>query len=49
MTVRAGFFLRVALAAAIAAAAFVLPGVFAAAQQIDMNVVDQPGYHADAG
>ena len=31
-------------AAALAAAAFFLPGVFAAAQQIDMNVVDQPGY-----
>ena len=26
------------------AAALLLPGVFAAAQQIDMNVVDQPGY-----
>jgi lipoprotein-anchoring transpeptidase ErfK/SrfK len=44
MTVRAGLFLRTALAGAIAAAAFVLPGVFASAQQIDMNVVDQPGY-----
>ena len=29
---------------AIAATAFVFPGVFATAQQIDMNVVDQPGY-----
>jgi hypothetical protein len=36
--------LRAALAGAIAAAAFVLPGVFVLAQQIDMNVVDQPGY-----
>jgi len=44
MTVRASLFLRVALAGAIAAAAFVFPGVFATAQQIDMNVVDQPGY-----
>src|SRR5580704_4190145 len=44
MTVRTGLFLRAALAGAIAAAAFVLPGVFASAQQIDMNVVDQPGY-----
>ena len=43
MTVRASLFLRVALAGAIATA-FVFPGVFAAAQQIDMNVVDQPGY-----
>jgi lipoprotein-anchoring transpeptidase ErfK/SrfK len=44
MTVRTGLFLRAALAGAIAAAAFVLPGVFASAQQVDMNVVDQPGY-----
>jgi lipoprotein-anchoring transpeptidase ErfK/SrfK len=44
MTVRANVFLRAALAGAIAAAAFVLPGVFASAQQVDMNVVDQPGY-----
>ena len=44
MTVRASVFLRAALAGAIAAAAFVLPGVFASAQQVDMNVVDQPGY-----
>ena len=44
MTVRAGLLLRAALAGAIAAAAFMLPGVFASAQQIDMNVVDQPGY-----
>ncbi len=44
MTVGAGLFLRAAVAGAIAAAAFVLPGVFASAQQIDMNVVDQPGY-----
>src|ERR1700687_600453 len=44
MRVRAGLLLRTALAGAIAAAAFVLPGVFASAQQIDMNVVDQPGY-----
>ena len=43
MTVRAGFLARAAMGAAIAAA-FLLPGVFAAAQQIDMNVVDQPGY-----
>jgi lipoprotein-anchoring transpeptidase ErfK/SrfK len=43
MTVRAGVFARVA-AAAIAAATMVLPGLFATAQQIDMNVVDQPGY-----
>jgi lipoprotein-anchoring transpeptidase ErfK/SrfK len=43
MTVRASLFLRVALAGAIATA-FVFPGVFATAQQIDMNVVDQPGY-----
>ena len=44
MTVGASLFLRVALAGAIAAAALVFPGVFATAQQIDMNVVDQPGY-----
>ena len=43
MTVRAGVLARVA-AGAIAAAAIVLPGLFATAQQIDMNVVDQPGY-----
>src|SRR5208337_4964385 len=42
MTIRASFFGRAA-AAALAAAVF-LPGLFAAAQQIDMNVVDQPGY-----
>ena len=42
MTVRASFFGRAA--AAVLAAAVFLPGAFAAAQQIDMNVVDQPGY-----
>jgi len=39
-----GFALRAFLAGAVAAAAIALPGLFAAAQQIDMNVVDQPGY-----
>ena len=43
MTVRSGFLARAAMGAAIAAA-LLLPGVFAVAQQIDMNVVDQPGY-----
>ena len=43
MTVRAGVLARVA-AAAIAAAAMVLPGFFATAQQIDMNIGEQPGY-----
>ena len=37
-------FLARAAAAAIAAAAAFLPGAFAAADQVDMNVVDQPGY-----
>ncbi|MBV9290704.1 MAG: L,D-transpeptidase [Hyphomicrobiales bacterium] len=40
LKVRAGLFVRTALAAA----ALVLPALFASAQQIDMNVVDQPGY-----
>ncbi len=44
MTIRAGFFGRATAAAAMAAAAFFVPGVFATAQQVDMNVVDQPGY-----
>jgi len=39
-----GFALRAFLAGVVAAAAIALPGLFAAAQQIDMNVVDQPGY-----
>jgi lipoprotein-anchoring transpeptidase ErfK/SrfK len=43
MTVRAGVLARVA-AVAIAAATIGLFGLFAAAQQVDMNVVDQPGY-----
>jgi len=43
MNVRMAFLARAA-AAAIAAAAAFFPGVFASAQQIDMNVVDQPGY-----
>jgi len=42
MTVRASFFGRAA--AAVLAAAVFLPGPFAAAQKVDMNVVDQPGY-----
>jgi len=42
MTVRASFFGWAA--AAVLAAAVFLPGPFAAAQKIDMNVVDQPGY-----
>jgi lipoprotein-anchoring transpeptidase ErfK/SrfK len=37
-------FLARAAAAAIAAAVAFFPGVFATAQQVDMNVVDQPGY-----
>jgi lipoprotein-anchoring transpeptidase ErfK/SrfK len=37
-------FLARAAAAAIAAATTFFPGVFATAEQIDMNVVDQPGY-----
>jgi lipoprotein-anchoring transpeptidase ErfK/SrfK len=44
MIFRKGFALRAFLAAAVAISAFALPGVFAAAQQVDMNVVDQPGY-----
>src|SRR5271166_968655 len=44
MRVRAEFILRMAMVGAVAAAAFVMPGMFATAQQIDMNVVDQPGY-----
>ncbi len=43
MNVRMAFLARAA-AAAIAAAAAFLPGAFATAQQVDMNVVDQPGY-----
>ena len=35
--------MRALVAGAVCAAAFGLPGVFAVAQQIDMNVVDQPG------
>ena len=42
MKVRTNVLARTA-AAAIAAAATFCPGVFATAQQIDMNVVDQPG------
>ena len=42
MKVRTSLLARTA-AAAIAAAAAFCPGVFATAQQIDMNVVDQPG------
>ena len=44
MKVRASIFGRTLAVAAFAAAAFLLPGVFASAQQVDMNVVDQPGY-----
>jgi lipoprotein-anchoring transpeptidase ErfK/SrfK len=44
MRVRAKCFRRTFAAAALAAAAYWLPVVFATAQQIDMNVVDQPGY-----
>jgi lipoprotein-anchoring transpeptidase ErfK/SrfK len=43
MNVRMAFLARAA-AAAIAAAAAFLPGAFATAEQVDMNVVDQPGY-----
>ncbi len=43
MSIRMAFLARAA-AAAIAAAAAFLPGAFAAADQVDMNVVDQPGY-----
>ena len=43
MKVRTNVLARTA-AAAIAAAATFCPGVFATAQQIDMNVVDQPGH-----
>jgi lipoprotein-anchoring transpeptidase ErfK/SrfK len=43
MTVRASFLRRTGVAA-IAAAALFLPSLFASAQQVDMNVVDQPGY-----
>ncbi len=43
MKLRKAFLARAA-AAAIAASAAFLPGVFAQAEQIDMNVVDQPGY-----
>ncbi len=43
MSIRMAFLAR-ATAAAIAAAAAFLPGAFAAADQVDMNVVDQPGY-----
>ena len=44
MTVRAVFLARAAIAAAL-----LLPGVFAAhhRRQIDMNVVDQPGYRRE--
>ncbi len=43
MKLRMAFLARAA-AATIAAAAAFLPGVLATAQQVDMNVVDQPGY-----
>ena len=43
MSIRMAFLARVAAATMAAAAAF-LPGAFAAADQVDMNVVDQPGY-----
>ena len=43
MNVRMAFLARAA-AAAIAAAAAFLPGAFAAAEQVDMNVGEQPGY-----
>jgi lipoprotein-anchoring transpeptidase ErfK/SrfK len=43
MNVKMAFLARAA-AATIAAAAAFLPGAFAAADQVDMNVVDQPGY-----
>ena len=43
MNVRMAFLTRTAAAAMVAAAAF-FPCVFATAQQVDMNVVDQPGY-----
>ena len=43
MKVRLGYFGRATAVAALAAA-FFLPAVFTAAQQVDMNVVDQPGY-----
>ena len=45
MSVRVSLLVRAALAAAIVAAAAVLPGAFAsAAPQEDMNIQDQPGY-----
>ena len=44
MRVRTGDLGRTLAATALAAAAFFLASVFATAQQIDMNVVDQPGY-----
>ena len=40
----AGFLRRLYINTAIAAAAVLGPSLFASAQQIDMNVVDQPGY-----
>jgi lipoprotein-anchoring transpeptidase ErfK/SrfK len=43
MSMREAFLIRAALAAAIAAAAFVFSGGLTTAQQVDMNVVDQPG------
>ena len=43
MNLRMAFLARAA-AATIAAAAAFLPGVLAIAEQVDMNVVDQPGY-----
>ena len=43
MKVRVSVFIRTTLAAAIAAAAFVGSGGLTTAQQVDMNVVDQPG------
>jgi lipoprotein-anchoring transpeptidase ErfK/SrfK len=43
MRLRIAFLARAAAAAMAAAAAF-LPGVLATAQQVDLNVVDQPGY-----
>ncbi len=44
MKVRASDFGRTLAVAALVAAMSLLPGVLATAQQIDMNVVDQPGY-----
>jgi len=45
----AGFLRRLLINTALAAAAVVAPSLFASAQQIDMNVVDQPGYVPSQG